>query len=246
MMTPGSSVTLLTADQVVDVLKVATAGLCWTGERRWVLDRVQVGMQLRTVPARLPATGDAARRLRIACGAVLLNLRVALRAMGVAAVVRLLPDPARPDIQAVVRTIDSSPASSADLALGAQQSSGASTTRPRAVADRLISHTLTQAARLEGGWLAMLPDLPPAQVDGRRTSTRRLVAVIGTLEDGPLAHLQAGQAVQRVVLTAMTLGLVAALEPTILDTALGRGQLRERLGGALWPQIALRLTSDQH
>lgn len=44
-----------------------------------------------------------AREARLACGAAAFNLQICLRANGLAAVVRILPDPAEPDLVAVLR-----------------------------------------------------------------------------------------------------------------------------------------------
>jgi hypothetical protein len=43
------------------------------------------------------------REARLACGAAAFNLVICLRAIGLAAVVRMLPDPAEPDLVAVIR-----------------------------------------------------------------------------------------------------------------------------------------------
>ena len=68
-----------------------------------------------------------------------------------------------------------------------------------------------------------------------------LVLVLGTFHDQPLAHLQAGQALQRVLLTATAHGLAASFVAPPLEVPSIRGALRALLGGALWPQAMLRL-----
>jgi hypothetical protein len=69
----------------------------------------------------------------------------------------------------------------------------------------------------------------------------RLVVVIGSLHDTALARLQAGQAMQRVLLTAAAAGISAALSSQPMEAPATRRELRQLIGGGLWPQIMLRL-----
>jgi hypothetical protein len=66
-----------------------------------------------------------------------------------------------------------------------------------------------------------------------------LLAVLGTEDDDPCAWLDAGQALQRALLTASSLGLQAAYlnQPVQVDAL--RPRLRE-LAGAGVPQLVLR------
>ena len=73
-----------------------------------------------------------------------------------------------------------------------------------------------------------------------RTSTP-LVAVIGTFHDSPLARLQAGLAMQRVLLAATVAGLSASFLSQVVAVPATRQQLRELVVGGLWPQAVLRL-----
>ena len=68
-----------------------------------------------------------------------------------------------------------------------------------------------------------------------------LVAVIGTFHDSPLARLQAGQAMQRVLLAATVAGLSASFLSQVVEVPATRQQLRELVVGGLWPQVVLRL-----
>ncbi|WIY02965.1 nitroreductase family protein [Amycolatopsis mongoliensis] len=93
----------------------------------------------------------------------------------------------------------------------------------------------------DGGWI--LRDF------GTRTSARRgridesdpLVVVIGSFGDTRLDQLRAGQAMQRVLLTATAAGLDASFISQPVEVPSVRDELRELLGGGLWPQIVLRL-----
>src|SRR3712207_4297660 len=61
-------------------------------------------IELHVDPARrVPVADPDDRELRIACGAALFNLRIALRGRGVRPDVVRLPDPDRPGLIAVVR-----------------------------------------------------------------------------------------------------------------------------------------------
>lgn len=84
---------------------------------RWSIDGGSVHLHADR-DRRLPATDPDGRDLLISCGAALHHLRVALAAAGWAAVVHRLPDPARPDQLAVVRTRPHQPGER-DLALAA-------------------------------------------------------------------------------------------------------------------------------
>ncbi|MBE1574548.1 Acg family FMN-binding oxidoreductase [Amycolatopsis roodepoortensis] len=68
-----------------------------------------------------------------------------------------------------------------------------------------------------------------------------LVVVIGSLTDERLDRLQAGQALQRVLLTATSAGLDASfISPPIMVRG-ARAELRRLLGCGVWPQVLLRL-----
>ncbi|MFI9454141.1 Acg family FMN-binding oxidoreductase [Amycolatopsis sp. NPDC052450] len=68
-----------------------------------------------------------------------------------------------------------------------------------------------------------------------------LVVMIGSLTDERIDRLQAGQALQRVLLTATGAGLDASFisPPTMVREA--RAELRRLLGCGVWPQVLLRV-----
>ncbi|XVS61937.1 hypothetical protein ACQPYE_27160 [Actinosynnema sp. CA-299493] len=68
-----------------------------------------------------------------------------------------------------------------------------------------------------------------------------LVVVLCSFYNGPLAELQAGQALQRVLLTATTLGLSASFLSQAIEVRPVRDELRRALGGTLEPQTVLRI-----
>ncbi|MCG3754150.1 hypothetical protein [Amycolatopsis sp. Poz14] len=67
------------------------------------------------------------------------------------------------------------------------------------------------------------------------------VVVIGTFADEPIDRLRAGQAMQRVLLTATADGIDASFISQPVEVPAIRARLRDLLGGGLWPQIVLRL-----
>ncbi|MEU4770367.1 nitroreductase family protein [Actinosynnema sp. NPDC023794] len=76
---------------------------------------------------------------------------------------------------------------------------------------------------------------------GKDYESDPLVVVLCSFYNGPLAELQAGQALQRVLLTAATLGLSASFMSQAIEVRPVRDELRRALGGSLEPQTILRI-----
>ncbi|MFJ8915007.1 Acg family FMN-binding oxidoreductase [Amycolatopsis sp. NPDC102389] len=68
-----------------------------------------------------------------------------------------------------------------------------------------------------------------------------LVVAIGSLTDDRLDRLQAGQALQRVLLTATGAGLDASFISPPIMVREARAELRRILGCGVWPQVLLRV-----
>jgi hypothetical protein len=81
----------------------------------------------------------------------------------------------------------------------------------------------------------------PPRAPGRDYETDPLVGVLGSHADSPLDDLVAGQALQSVLLTATTAGLVASLMSQPIDVPRVREQLRIGLRRYGSPQILLRV-----
>ncbi|MFC7343584.1 Acg family FMN-binding oxidoreductase [Saccharopolyspora griseoalba] len=79
------------------------------------------------------------------------------------------------------------------------------------------------------------------RVPGKDFETDPLMVVVCSYHPGRLADLQAGQALQRMLLTATSLGLVASLISQVVEVDETREELRRLLGGRLQPQALLRL-----
>ena len=91
----------------------------------------------------------------------------------------------------------------------------------------------------------MFRDFQPGQNHERRSGkdyeSNPMVAVVCSFYDGQLGELQAGQAMQRVLLTATTLGLSASFMSQPVEVHAVREELRRALGGMLVPQTVLRI-----
>ncbi len=247
----------LTGEQVRSVLLAATTPPPLAGGRPWRFHCTPEAIELYADP--VPVAWDTGSRHRdqlLDCGAALLNLRLAIRAQGCYPDVRLFPEASRPELLAVVRPHGRDPAAPADQRLADAVQLRRSNRRPFTAATVLpsVQRDLRRAAEIERAWLATVS---PAQQPQLREIVRhawqaepvadldvkpdRLLVVIGSLHDVPLSRLQAGQALQRVLLTATTAGLSAAFLPQVVTPMTLRRELRQLLGGGLWPQIMLRL-----
>ena len=282
-----------------------------------VSDRgVEVRMDQRR---RLPASDPTGWAARLAGGAALLNLRLALAVQGWEPQVRLLPDATDPDLLAHVTPGSRRPVTPAEerlwRAIWHRHSNRAPfwpDPVPAAARARLIA-----AATIESGWLALLigagpvnvladiaqtanqvlmrnaayrdelaawtrnltvdgaltdgvpadaggpspepqgvlPQRPfggarepnqghsaePRRSTGRESEPQPLVAVLGTVGDTRGDQLLAGQALQRVLLTATDDGLAASLVSQPIEVARAREQLRLALHQSGPPQMVLRI-----
>jgi len=81
----------------------------------------------------------------------------------------------------------------------------------------------------------------PERHPGKDYESDPLVVVLCSFYDSPLGDLQAGQAMQRVLLTATTHGLSASFLSQPVEVRRVREDLRRALGGMLVPQTLLRV-----
>jgi Nitroreductase family len=111
----------------------------------------------------LPAADPDGRELRLACGAALLNLRLALHGLGIRPIVTTFPDPSQPALLAAVRHGGRKPPTPQQLRL--LQAIPSRHTNRHPFDDTAVSpaeqHALRQAALEEGSWLQVVDD--PAQ-----------------------------------------------------------------------------------
>jgi hypothetical protein len=94
----------LTPDQTVSVLETAGLAPSLHNTQPWSFRVGPDVIELHADPARrLPAADPQDRELRMACGAALFNLRLALQGQGIRPIVTVLPDRAQPGLVAAVR-----------------------------------------------------------------------------------------------------------------------------------------------
>ncbi|MFI7492025.1 Acg family FMN-binding oxidoreductase [Micromonospora echinaurantiaca] len=257
---------------------------------------------------RLPATDPSGWGVRIACGAALFNLRLALAVAGTPARVRLRPYPAEPDV--VARLVPDLPRrptpteQSLHAAIPRRFSNRAPFWPDPVPAD--ARWRLAEAARAELCWLELLigvsavnafaeiarsahrvlerdpeyraertdwvrtepaldgvpaaaggpqsepQDLLPSRgfggldrAPGRDFEPEPLVAVLGSAGNTAVDQVVAGQALQRVLLTATDSGLSASMLSQPIEVPGAREQLRLSLGRFGTPQMVLRIGYGQ-
>lgn len=263
----------LTVAQVQSVLLSSAAAPPLHRMRPWWFERTATTLQLHAdLGRRLLGDGDH-RRTLLACGAALLNMRVAIRSLGVAADFRLLPEPSSPTLVAIVRPEGAIVATTgdhrlADATFDIHTDRGPFLDRP---VEKEARDKLWQAARSEQVWFAGVPRSKNRELQRLSSANRSasvpelvtewgnasdtgldgigssgfalstLIGVIGSFDDLPLAQLQAGQAMQRVLLTATIEGLSWSFLWKVIEIPEARRSLREMIGGGLWPQALLRL-----
>jgi hypothetical protein len=215
------------------------------GEDVWSWHSIGGVIELR---AQLPPTSDPLHRsLMLDGGSLLLNLRLLIRGLGVLPAVRAMPDPERPDLVAEVRLDGPRAVTEQDRSLVAALLAGPPNWSPADAALTMapmvsLLPALRRAAKAEQAWLAVQPMTPVKAVDGNGGMPSTLegtVLIVGTVLDGPAARLQAGQAAQRVVLTAAALGVPITPLRSEWSTEGDRRRVRELIGGGLWPQAVL-------
>ncbi|WNV84798.1 Acg family FMN-binding oxidoreductase [Umezawaea sp. Da 62-37] len=89
-------------------------------------------------------------------------------------------------------------------------------------------------------WLGAAPPVLDGAL-GEDREPEPLVVVLNSHYEGPLGELLAGQALQRVLLTATTLGLSTSFLAQPIEVGSVRAELRRSLGGSLVPQTVLRI-----
>ncbi len=75
---------------------------------------------------------------------------------------------------------------------------------------------------------------------GRDYEPEPLIGILGVPADRPLDHVVAGQALQKVLLTALVAGLDTSLISQPIEVPTARDQLRRSLGRSGYPQITIR------
>ena len=295
----------LSGPETVAVLETATLAPSVHNTQPWAFRVASDVVELHLDPARrLPVADPDDQELRLACGAALFNLRLALLARGVRPAVALYPDPARPQLVAQVRRAGTGHATP-ELARLLEAVPRRHTNRrpftgaPVAAAERYalrraaaeegaLLHVVPPAQRAEVGRLSLAahrrqladpafrdellhwtgaeadrPDGVPARaagpapaphdrwvvrdftggtartrVPGRDAEDEPLLAALIPHVTGPAAEVRAGEAMQRVLLTATAEGLAVSFLSQLVEVPDAREALR-RLVGAVRPPLAV-------
>lgn len=226
----------------------------------------------------LPVADPDGRELRLACGAALLNLRLALHGRHIRPIVTLLPDRGRPDLLASVRhggvKLPTPEQDRLLLAVPGRHTNGPPfSATPVPAAEQL---PLRRAALDERAWLHMVeergergrlramaslartqqmadPAFRAELHSWAGTAATRPDGVAADLEEHPLiailtphlggayGDLQAGQALQRVLLTATDAGLVCSSLSALIEVRQTRDELRRMIGATHSPAAVLRI-----
>lgn len=297
----------LSPEQVEDTVRATGAAPSLHNSQPWRLRVLSQAIELHCdLTRRLPAADPDDRELRLACGAALLNLRLALQHHGVRPVVTLLPRPAPSSLLATVRSggpADPARHESLHRAIAKRRSNRRPflpTPVPTGHRSELIQsvhaeqcwlHVVDRGelAALEGmvhrahriqmgdarfraelrQWTGRRPGdtegVPvaaagprpepqdqwvlrdfsggqaPARVPGKDFEYEPLLVVVCSYFPGRLADVQAGQALQRMLLTATSLGLAASLVSQVVEVEQTREELRGLLDSGLRPHVLVRL-----
>lgn len=299
----------LRGDQVADLLATAGRAPSLHNSQPWAFRVLPHVIELHADPRRrLPVVDPEDRELRLACGAALFTLRLALQDHGIRPLVTLLPDPRNPGLVAEVRHGGAKPATPEQRRLLRAVPLRRTNRHPfaEATVGRGEQYALRRAALDEGSWLHVVDDpaqreavrrlavrahrtqlgdpgfveelrrwtatsadradgVPaaaggpqpapqdrwvlrdfsggsaPERVPGKDFERDPLIAVLSPQLSGPRAEVQAGQALQRVLLTATAEGLAASFLSQIVEVAGPREELRRLIGGTRPPQAVLRI-----
>jgi nitroreductase len=166
-------------EAIAELLRAATLAPSMHNTQPWRfhVSRASQAIELYADPSRMLRFGDPhGRAVHIACGAALLNLRLAVAVAGREPVVRLLPDPAQPQLLAVLRLAGPHRPGEADTDLHAAIPARHTNRRPfsnRPVPPGVLAE-LVAAASAEGATL---------HLPGHEETARLLYLISGTEQD---------------------------------------------------------------
>jgi nitroreductase len=296
----------LTGEQVDNLLTTAGRAPSLHNSQPWRFRLTPQAIELHADPERrLPAADADDRELRIACGAALFNLRLALHGLSIRPVVTILPDRRRPTLLAVVRPGGRKPATPEQQRLLRAVPQRRTNRHPYTDTPVTMQeqYALRRAAQDEGAWLHLVDPLQrrplkqiakkahetqmsdpqfraelqhwltdtgdsgvpataagplpepqdqwvlrdftggnvPPRVPGKDFETEPLIGVLTPYLSGAEGEIQAGQAMQRVLLTATAGGLATSFLSHLVEVPPAREQLRRLIGATQPPQVVLRI-----
>jgi hypothetical protein len=151
----------LTAEQVDDLLRTAGRAPSLHNSQPWQFHLSPRAIELHADPARtLPVADPDGREQRLACGAALFNLRLALHGYGIRPTVTILPDRARPELLAVIRHGGAKEPTPEQTRLLQAVPLWRTNRRPFSAEAVALpeQHALRRAALDEGAWLHVVDD----------------------------------------------------------------------------------------
>jgi hypothetical protein len=219
------------------------------GARRWWVESIHRGIELHAEVSAADAAAWA-RETRLAAGAGLFAVHLAVAAQGTRPLTAMLPHSQRPGLLAVVRQCVAAPPMPAERTLYAALL-GATADEPAAVAT--LRPFLRRAAEAEGVWShsavdaggrPALREVLTTPIDaGGELSPDDLLVLLASAHDLPACQLRAGRALERIMLTARAFGHhgVVLAGPGRLDRS-RRALLAAGLDHGLVPQALLSIS----
>lgn len=296
----------LAEERLHTVLEAAARAPSLHNTQPWRFRTSDTEIALYADPDRQARIADpSGRELRLACGAALFNLRLALLGEGVKPLVTILPDLHDPTIVAVVRRGGARRPTPEQRRL--LQAVALRHTNRKPFTDAAVpaeaQYALRRAALEEGAWLHLVTDsaqraalsdlarrahlvqmadpafaaeldrwtghgeprsdgvpltsggpLPAPNAhwvmrdftrgtgpDDRLYEAEPLIAVLTAHSDGPREEIRAGEAMERVLLTATTHGLAVSFVSQLVEVPEVREAMRRMLHGSRPPQVVLRI-----
>lgn len=226
------------------VRRAAAAAVRLPNGHPWHLRPVDQGFEIRAEHTRAaPSTGIGARTVRLAVGAALLDVRLAVAVFGHEPVVSWSVDGPRSYVVAVVRRgvrrLPTPVERALFAAIGSGRAAGSRVDGPPGAA-AVLAHA-RRAAEAEGVWLRGVvgPDRGRLARSLPGVVRPAHLVVVGGNHDVAGVHVRAGLALQRLVLTVQALGWRASVAAWPADLA-AVPRLPPAIGGpGLWPQVVV-------
>jgi len=227
------------------VSRVAAAAVRLPSGHPWYVRPIDQGFEIRSDHTRGARSTDlGARTVRLAVGAALLNVRLAVGVSGRQPVVSWSLDAPRSYVVAVVRRgveRDPPPVERALFAaIGHHRPVRSPSGTPTTAA---VLAQARRAAEAEGVWLRGVvgPDRDHVARSLPGLVRPAHLVAIGGNHDVPGVHLRAGLALQRLVLTVQALGWRASVAAWPPELAAVSHLPRSIAGPGLWPQVLVAL-----
>jgi hypothetical protein len=232
-------------DPVLEAALAAVAPQPVPGARRWWVTRDHTAVEVHAAGSPHLAVPMVAAT-RVAAGAAVLAVRLAMAAAGFRPVTTLLPKGLPRSVVAVVRRGPVATPTRVECALFTAMFAGCGTRPPAPVA--AVRGLLRSAADAESVRMhtavtredraRLLIGIPPA---AGAVPEVGIVGLLATDHDALVGGLQAGQALQRVLWTATALGLVGTVLAGPVELAEARKSTRPKGAFGVVPQVLVHI-----